>query len=265
MANATWRQATNECLLLASLDTFATDADFDNNNGEKYQIFAKRAVKLANSYLGTRCHRHFTERRIPLITSAGQSTYPIDTGISPESISVRSFFNNTTDPTLKQYNGELRNWKYSEFLKAWPDQLLIPAGKPSMWVMVPLERTDVSPVHKILIYPTPDNVYQLQFEAKLNPYVLNASTDPILFPPEYQHSLTMFCWALLEEDLGEGKGQMAAGLAQKAAEEVYLMAGVPRDVRNAPRTIRLPGIRFGRGGYYNSPMSVDPITGAVVD
>lgn len=265
MANATWREATNECLLMASLDPFVSDADFNADLGDKYQIFAKRAVKLANSVLGTRCHRHFSERKIPLITSAGVSTYPLDTGISPESIHVRSFFNQTTDPVLKQYNGELRNIEYTEFLKKWPDQSLIPEGSPTHWIMVPIERTEVSTAHKIQIFPTPNATYTLQFQAKLNPYVLTQASDPILYPPEYQHALTMFAWALLEEDLGEGKGAIPASLAKKTADEVLLVAGSPRDVRNAPRTMRLPGMKFGRRTYYNSPQSVDAETGAVMD
>jgi hypothetical protein len=259
MANSTWYSATNQVLQLARLDPYQSTADFDGTSGNpvaKYQLAAKTFVFLANQYLGVRAWRNFNQRQITFYTTPGVSTYPLDTGIDATNIRLRSFFNQTTTATLHGLNQELRNWEYREFLRAFPDQTIITPDTPTRWVLLPVARSQSYPVWNIQLYPTPDNVYQIVYQATLNIQQMQSSSDTILYPPHYEHALWLMAWSLLEESLGEGKDQSITQLAQKAANEVWLVSTEADDIRKAPRTMRLP--RF-RGGwwYYNSPQSVD--------
>ena len=264
MTNSTWFDCTNRVLGLAGLDQITDENTFDTLAMPKYQTLAKYLVLLANQMLSIRATRHFAERLIILNINAGTTDYAIDTGISPENIQLRTFFNVSTASPAKGQNREIRNWKYEEYLRKFPDQTIITRGSPQRWILLPVDRTLDSPEYKVRIYPVPDQNYSLQYQAKLNAQPLEDSGSLILWPPEYEHALWLFAWNLLERDLGEGKEGNLEQLAREAAAQVRLASGVPADVRNAPTTMRLPTFRR-RFEYYNSPQSVDSTTGAVID
>lgn len=263
MPNSTWRAVTNDALRLASLDTIQTDAAFDADQITKYQAFAKYVIRLGHAMLTVRARKHFTERRIELLVFQDVKDYQLDTGISAESLVPYSFFSISPNAPQSSQNVPLVNMPYEQYMAQFPVGTPVPKGAPTAWIFLPLERTDPDPVHRIRVFPTPDQNYTLQYKAKLNASALTKATDKVLWPPEYEHVLTTFAWNLIERDLGEGKEAMIAQLADKACKEVWLAAGVPEEVRRTPRTMKLPS-RFG-DRRYNSPMSVDPNTGAILD
>lgn len=266
MANSTWLQLTNATLLLAGLDPIPDDGTtFNVGPMAKYQDATKRFIQLGHQMMCVKAFRHFAERLIPLQGFEGQSDYPLDTGMSPEGITLRSFFNVSPNVPQSYKNTELRNWKYEEWLRRNNNPTInaTNTGPPTRWILLPLNRTALSPIHMVRLWPTPDDNYLFQYKAKLNAYPLTLDTSIVLWPQEYEHVLTMFAWDLLERDLGEGKEGNIKALADKALAEVKLVSGVPEDIRKAPRTMRLPSRR--RMGWYNSPISVDPNSGAILD
>lgn len=264
MANSTWMNLTNQALQISSLDKIKTTQAFDTDSLTKYQAFAKWVVRLGHSMLTVRARKHFTERRFVLLLFADTLDYALDTGISAENIVPYTFFSVSPNMPQAAQNTPLSYMSYEDYLTRFPVGTPVPKGAPQSWTLLPLERTDADPTHRVRIFPTPDQAYQLQYKAKLNAPPLSLSTDKVIWPPEYEHVLTMFAWHLIERDLGEGKEGVIMQLADKACKEVMLAAGVPDEVRRKPKTMRLPA-RFTGGSRYNSPMSVDPSSGAVVD
>ena len=259
MANSTWRAATNDVLRLARLRTIASDAEFnDDTKLEEWQSAAKYYVRLAHYHLTLKAVKHFAERRLQLPVTSGEGVYPLDTGLNPAALAFRSFFNVTTSSSQ---NGELAPWHYDGpggFLSAHPDTADIPSGAPSRWILLPIERTDTSPVWKVRIYPTPDATYQLQYRAKLNAYPLTQASDIVLWPAEYEFALWEFSWATLESGLGEGKEGLIAQMAKDAVDRVQLMDGAPDDLRRAVRTTkpisRVPWPPGRYTGWVSSPL-----------
>ena len=242
MANSTWLSATNDTLALASLDQIADANTFNNGPLTKYQYACKSYIRLGNQHLGVRVIRHFSSRLIQLLLTQGVSDYALDTGISAEMIQPHSFYNSTPAPS-DAFNTYLPNWKYEEYLSTVPRPSLIPQGAPQAWILLPIDRTQSSPVSMVRIYPVPNQQYTLQYKAKINALELTDADSVLLWPPEYEHALWEFAWNLLERDLGEGKEGMIAELADQAAKQVMLLSGAPGDIRKAPRMMRLPGWR----------------------
>src|SRR5579883_2023520 len=258
MANNTWFGATNEVLELGQLDPIATTTLFDNPtlNLTKYQRAARAYIRLAHMHLSVKAYKHFATRRIQLNIDSSSAIWSLDMGINPEHIKPRTFFNVSTG-TIAAQNREIRNQPYNEFKDLWPDLSKITSGPPERWILMPIDRTNISPVHTIRIYPNPDQPYQLEYQATLNAYPLKLSTDIILWPPEYEYALWEFAWDLLERGLGEGKEGRIAQMAEAAANEVRLVAGRPADVRRSLRVMRMPRAPWFRRGWYNSPASLD--------
>ncbi|MBY0545808.1 MAG: hypothetical protein K2W95_00815 [Candidatus Obscuribacterales bacterium] len=235
MANNTWRGATNEVLRLARLRTIASDAEFNLDSGlESEQSAAKYYVRLLHYHLSLKAVKHFASRRLQLPVSDGTGVYALDTGINPSAIAFRSFINVTAGGTQ---NRELESWDYEKFSKAYPDASVIQEGAPTHWILLPLERTDESPVWKVRIFPTPDATYDIQYQAKLNAYPLTEAASVVLWPPEYEFALWEHAWSLLESGLGEGKEALIAQMAKDAIDRVMLADGVPVDNRRGVRTM----------------------------
>jgi hypothetical protein len=255
MTNATWLESTNDVLALSSLPLI-TSADAFNNSGlQKYQRVTKQFVKLAHKHLGVRAYDHFNKRIFDFPTEVGTSIYELRTGLSPEGIQLHSFFNNSTG-TLASQNGRIPYMEYDRFKTLYPDLSHVGTGAPTHWTLLPIDSEETSPVHRIRIIPDPDNAYTIEYVAKLDMWELENDESLILFPKHADHALWMYCWELLESDLGEGKEGRIGLMAQKAANEVFLVAGKHPDAIKAPRTMFIPQ-RRGSKGWIRSPRSVD--------
>lgn len=267
MANSTWREATNNVLALATLDQIASDEDFDNEGQgslEKYQAAGKQYVKLVHSMLGVRAYNHFANRRIQVLLDENNTIYEIDTGLDPENIRFGTMRNVSVGSPQENMNQALEYWDYKKFKSYYPIESQITTGAPFAWTLLPIERTDESPVHRIRPIPNPDANYTLEFVAKIHAPQLTAATDLILLPKHYEHVLWIAAQELLEISLGEGKEGRLPSLAQQAANQVFLAAGKLPDARKAPRTMKMGGPIRNRGRWYSSPRSVDD-NGTVID
>lgn len=264
MANSTWMAATNEVLELAQLDPIPDADSFNNPTGalDKPQRSARAFIRLAHAHLSVRAYKHFATRRIDLPVDTSTAVYALDTGMNPEHVKPRHFFNITTG-TAAAKNIRLAYYDYKQFKIDYPDIAQVPTGSPEAWILLPIERTDESPIHKVRIFPTPDAQYALEYQAVLNAYRLTTANSILLWPPEYEHVLWEFAWDLVERGLGEGKEGNIKGLAREAANEVHLVAGRLADAKRAFRMMKIPSRRVGNRGY-NSPRSVDD-SGAVID
>jgi hypothetical protein len=276
MPNSNWFTCTNTVLSLASLDPIPDMPTFDAGGTalDKYQLTAKTGVMLANQHLGLRCRRHFSKRQFMIQVNkpaAGQNCIiALDLSIAAENISPHSFFNLTNANTVvggvnlsNSGNQRLENWKYEEFLRAYPNQNIIENAPPLAWIVLPIDAANFTApnngddtVQYVQIYPNPDQTYQLIYQAKVNAQQLQKSTDLILFPPVYEHAVWEFALYLLESDLGEGKEMQIGQLAKEAADQVELAAGTATDVRKAPRMMKIHTLH-GLTKFYNSPLSID--------
>lgn len=264
MANASWFEATNEVLSLAQLDEIEDLTTFNNGPLSKYQKGAKKYIRLAHKHLSVRAYRHFASRRFQFPTSASTPIYELDTGLSPENIRFETFFNVTTGSAAGQ-NGPIYNKKYEQFNLENPDKDKITSGAPTHWILLPSDQDEESPVHKIRLYPNPDQAYLIEYQAKLHAYELTSGDSKILWTPEYEHVLWEFAWNLLERGLGEGKEGSIAMMAYQAAKEIHLISSKPEDIRKAPRTMRMGSRRNMRQrGWIRSPRSVDDL-GNIID
>lgn len=262
MANATWLEATNEVLSLAQLDEIEDASTFNAGPLTKYHKATKKYIRLAHKHLSVRAYRHFSTRRFQFLANASTAVYDLDTGLSPENIRFRTFFNVSTGTAAAQ-NGEIFNQEYEVWRRENPDESKITTGAPIRWIQLPIDESEESPVHQIRLYPNPDQAYTIEYQAKLHAYDLVDSNSKILFPREYEHVLWEFAWDLVERGLGEGKEGNIVALAREAAREVRLVSAKPEDITRAPRTMKIP-MRRSRGAWIRSPRSVND-DGTVID
>jgi hypothetical protein len=263
LANSTWLEATNEVLALSSLPAIASADEFDDTTGEslqKYHAAAKQFVKLAHMHLGVRARQHFNTERFQFQTTVNTAVYELDTGLSPEDIKFQTFFNVTTG-TRATLNSPLMHMEYRTFKRLHPDLDQITTGAPQNWILLPKEVGAVpgenDTPNRIRIYPDPDDQYTIEFQAKLDSQPLIDNSSKILFPKHYEHVLWLFCWELLEVDLGEGKEGMLSLKAREAANQVWLAAAKHPDAKKAPRAMRIRSIMRGSTNFIRSPLSVD--------
>lgn len=244
--NSTWYQCTNSALGLAALPTIMTTASFDNNVPplSKYQDLYKRMVDFAHRFLSERMATRFTNRKFQLPIQTGTTVYTLDTGISGEALKFQSWVNLTAG---SPYARVLKYMRYEDFLAMWPDSTIIQSGPPEYIVQLPLDRTldTTQPQARVQVFPVPDNSYQLQYEARLNPYQLVDSSSIILWPPEYEHALWMWVKAYGEVDLAEGREQALIPLAEQVINNVRIMSMEAEEVRKGVRIIP----RTGAGWY----------------
>jgi hypothetical protein len=242
MANSTWFMATNSTLTLAALPTIASTTLFDSGPLSKYQNLFKFQIDFAHRYLSNRMATRFTNRKFQLPIVEGTTTYVLDTGISGESLKYHSWVNNTPG---NAYARVLKYMRYEDFEAAWPDPTIIQSGPPEYIVQLPLDRTlDVdNPQARVMVFPVPDNSYNLQYEARLNCYPLTSSASIIMWPPEYEHALWAWAKAYSEIDLAEGREQALLPLAEAVLNNVRIMSMEAEEVRKGVRLMTTWGGR----------------------
>lgn len=252
MANNTYRGMTNRLLRQRGLPEIVSDDVFNQPNAglmARYQLVARELIAIIHEMACVDLPVNFARRRFELpIDNVQGAIYPLDTGMSIESLTFDSFRNITPNAS-----GPLRlaNWTY-EYFSARYDQSMIPSAPPTNFIILPVERTAASPIYRVRIYPNPDKAYTIEYIAQLNPYSLVNATDTVLYPPEYEHVILMEAAAALEDLLGEGKGGSIYVQAQRAHSKARQKATAPRAEK---RAVRMKKMFSGRRsfGYYDSP------------
>jgi hypothetical protein len=205
-------------------------------------------ISFAHTYLTNRMSTRFTNRKFQLPIQGGTSTYILDSGISGESLKYDSWVNITAGSS---YARMLRYVRYEDFEKMWPDPTVIQSGPPEYVVQLPLDRTldTTQPQVRVMIYPIPDTTYTLQYEARLNAYILTNSSSIILWPPEYEYGLWMWAKAYGEVDLAEGREGALIPLAEQVINNIRIMSQEAQEVRKGVRMGCKIGGTWGRRVY----------------
>lgn len=254
MANSSWRTLTNNVLRQSGLPEISSDSIFDQSGVgvlTRYQSCAKEYIRHIHEMWSVDLPVDFARRKFQLNTAAGQAIYPLDTGMSPESLTFDGFRCITTG-----YAGKLYNYTYEYFSTKYTDVTMIPQGSPTHYTILPIDRTNQSAVYNVRIHPIPDRSYALEYIAQLNPYQLQFAADLVLWPPEYNHILEGLARADLEDILGEGKSGGVGAAAYRAYQKMRQKASRPSAERKAIRMQKM----FNRSrstGYYPSPNDAD--------
>lgn len=256
MANTDWFTLTNRGLRQAGQPEIRDRAFFSNAAKlTRYQAAMKEYIRFQHNAIFNDMPALFAERRITLnVDNVTGAIYPLDTGISAENITFNSFRNITPNYGA---GTPIHYWDYENFSEN-VDVNVIASGRPSHWILLPVERTELSLVYKVRIYPTPDRAYNLEYIAQVNPYTLESDTSIVIVPPEYDHVLEAFARGSLEDILGEGKGGSIQAQAEQAFRKMRKKADRPID---QPKGVRMKTFfrsgRYGssgsRYGYYDSP------------
>lgn len=247
MSNSTYLAATNKVLELAGQRQISSAASFDAPTTalSRVQQLARAYVDLASRFLLTKLNKRFMQREFTFGTDSMTLVYTLDPNIDSESLVFHSFFFVDQGQVAP-----IRNWDYREFRALYPDDDDIPTGIPNRWILLPIAGQSneiIDPTHAIMFYPRPDAIYTIRYQAKLNAQPLSLSTDKILFPPEYEHSLWLQGRLFLEQILGEGKDANIERFASQAASEVNMWADGPEEVRHAVKIgIIIGGVARGR-------------------
>lgn len=270
MANSVWVILANNILRQSGLPEIPIDnpnvlpgsnqsmsTAFDNPGQglmTRYQSCAKEFIRLIHEKISVDLPVNFARRRFTLnLNPITGAIYPLDSGMSVESLTFDSFRNVSVQPPGP---GVLRNWTYEYFTQRYPDLSQIYSGAPTNYILLPVERTNVSPVYNVRFFPNPDQAYNIEYIAQLNPYALKVSSDIVLWPREYEHVITDMARFELEDLLGEGKAGTLGMQAEKAYQKARQKATPPRAERKGVRMKRM-FVRRGVFGYYDSPPDSD--------
>lgn len=257
MANHDWFTLTNNVLRQSGLDEIKTTVAFDNPNQglmTRYQSAAREYIKLMHEKISVDLPVGFARRRFTLqVDNVQGAIYPLDTGMSVESLTFDSFRNLSVAPPGP---GVIRNWTYEYFTQRYPDVTQISSGAPTHFILLPVLRADASPVYKVRLFPNPDQAYTLEYIAQLNPYPLILSSSIVLWPPEYEHVITDMARFNLEDLLGEGKAGTLGMQAERAYQKARQKATAPRAERKRVRMTKM-FYRRPNYNYYDSPPDSD--------
>lgn len=247
--NSTWFQATNSVLNLAQLPLIVNAAAFDAGQLSKYQNAAKFKIDFAHRHLTLKMCTEFTNRKFLLPIQSGVTDYPLDTGISGESLKYHSWYNITAGSPYAQH---LNFMKYEDYTDQYPDQTVLQSGPPEFMVQLPHDATlDVNTITPMVrVFPIPDASYTLQYQARLNFYPLTSSGSFIMWPPPYEHGLWMWAFEYLEVDLAEGREGMLGQLADEVISQIRVMSQNAEEVRKGVRLPRLTRRYRYRGTYF---------------
>lgn len=252
--NSNWITLTNNILRQSALSEISP-VNFDQQGVgvlTRYQSCAKEYIRHIHEMWSVDLPTEFARRKMQLNITEGQSIYPLDIGISVESLTFDSFRNITQNGSASK----LYNWTYEFFSRRYPDVSQIETSRPTHYILLPVDRVNSSPVYNVRIFPNPDSTYNLEYIAQVNAYQLALSTDQVLWPPEYNHVLEELSRADLEDILGEGKGATVGSTAYRAYQKMRAKATRPSAER---KTIRMQ-VMYTRKrslGYYPSPNDAD--------
>lgn len=253
MANTTWKGLTDRLLRKSGLDAIASEAAFNNPSQglmTRYQMAAREIVSIIHEKVSVDLPVNFARRQFTLpIDNVQGAIYPLDSGMSVESLTFDGFRNLSASPPGP---GVIRNWTYEYFTARYPDISQISSGAPTHYIILPVARTAESPLYRVRFYPNPDRAYTIEYIAQLNPYPLTVATSPLLWPPEYEHVIVEMAQFNLEDLLGEGKALSLGQQAELAYRKMRQKATAPRAERKA---VRMKTLFRGRAtrGYYDSP------------
>lgn len=192
-------------------------------------------------------NKKFTQRLFTLTTLAAQSTYDVDPLTNLEGVMYHSVRCNTTGSV-----GPLHNLAYNLYRETWQDTSLIPQGKPQQWVAaITPSSAGVERDNKLIILPTPDAAYEIEYASKINMQPLVNDDDIIMFPPEYEDVLWTWGEAMLESKLGVDATM--GDYAQMAIDSCRMWGERPIDEKRGVRMgVQIKTSGNLSGSYYDN-------------
>lgn len=235
--NSTYLSICDTIAKATGLNPAVSAAAFNDDTQlpSKYVII-KMYVDIASRLAVMRMNERWLKREFQIFLSQGTNyPYPLDDTVSAEGLVYHSF--RCTTPGAAR---DLYAWKsgnddsYLTFRKFYPDLTAIPTGAPTSYVLVPIQSNEVN-AHELLVYPTPDSAYTLQYQAKINPVQLVLAADLIQFPKEYEVALITTAKALFTSELGKGDPSLITSIAEQAVAATKAWASGPLEGRNRQR------------------------------
>src|SRR5271169_970576 len=207
---------------------------------ERPQLQVQHYFNDANALLFVPLQTMFAQRQFNFSTTAGTVQYPVDdscniTAVTYHSLRCIDITGRLGRVNFLNYENEFREM-YRDF--PWPvgTPTLMQQSRPTSWTTVCTAGGGINQQNYILMAPIPDAAYNFEYRAKLNQQPLVQYTDQVLYPPEYEHILTMYGRAMLR-----GSGDPAQ-YAQQAFDAVKSFA--PRNQDDALRA-SFRGLKMG--------------------
>lgn len=219
MANSTFYTFTNRLLRWCGQAPYTSTSAFDDDSAaDKVQVQGKEAAKLGHGLLMANPRLRFTQREFSITTVASTALYNL--GTNPDLLIEDSWRITTTDEGVR-LTPRLWNEQKSMYPEGETDE-----GKPN-WYYFPTIASGSS-TEQVGFSPIPDAVYTIKYEGWIKPTPLSTNSDTILFPPEHEDVLLLWCSWLLEGRLAEGRDQ-ATILEQIRSEMRANQIGAPEE------------------------------------
>lgn len=203
MANSTYLDTVNRVLKRAGQKTIADANTFNGVSGTltKAQVQAQVYVDEANRMCALEMPGHFLKRKATISTTATLSDnntgFALNSATSLENLIEDSWFITTTG-----YGRELKPMSYEDWVRLDPDGHTL-QSIPSHYI--PWVPSGSGVADRVHFYPAPNAVFTVQYEYYLDPAVLSAATDEIVWPKKFEHLLWTTAGVFLEIVLAEGK------------------------------------------------------------
>jgi hypothetical protein len=251
MPNSIYFDGVVRCCYEVGITPPTTHAQFEDNT-----LLPSPTLKLKLFY--DSCQRHLmltlngkpTERRFAFNTVAGIADYDLDPLTKVENILYHTVRNNTSG-----FAQRLWNKPYNEYRDMYADLATISQSAPQWWVAKPTPaEAGVTRTSSIILVPTPVQVFEIEYLAKIVAQPLVLATDIIMFEPEYEHILWTWAKAMMESKLGVD--MTASQYAQSAVDQYRAWTKRPQEEK---RGVRM-GVSFNSssgdsGRYDNSDYS----------
>jgi hypothetical protein len=202
-------------------NSFDSSTFDDTSTLDRPQAQIKLYAETSNQMLMVRLTELFTERYYTLQTVAGVSDYPVDASCNLEGVKYHSMRCNTTANAR-----EIDYMTYNEYRNLVPDPSLATNSKPQRWTDLTTKIADAGPADNIRFWPTPDDVYEIEYRAKLTAKPLSSQNDTILWPYQYEHVLILWGEAMMKRKLGDAS---VDDYAKEALDSVRAWAPGPMD------------------------------------
>lgn len=224
-AHSTFQKIVNDICMQVGLPTITDTDSFNSRTGlQRPHLQIIMYVDDADAKLTLRLSEIFTKRRFVEQTQAGVKTLPINDLTSLEGIKYHSVRCNT--PGHERRLNFIPYDMYRE--NDGSDLSNIPTGAPRSWTYFDSPDSDgaTATTREMVISPTPDDVYEIEYSAKISHQPLTRHDDKIIWPVEYEHVLVSWGRAAIESKLGTAD---LSSYAQAALDNVRQWATGPAD------------------------------------
>lgn len=218
VAHSTFQEIVNTILQQSGLPSITSAATFNARTGLlRPQLQAILYTDDADAKLMVRLTDLFAMRQFSASTTASSPVVSLDDICDIEGVQYH---------TVRCNGQPMRFLSYNEYRSMYATDADVPEGAPMYWSYKNTPSADAQRANQIIMIPTPDAAYVVEYGAKILHKPLALATDVILWPKPYEHVLVAFGRAALAE--ARKTGDMS-GTAQAALDNVRQWAIGPQD------------------------------------